>query len=99
MSNYDVIDKKQAGFIKAFNRAVKTGIIANMEATLSSISAPEDMKEALEFLKFCDTSQVVQCQANLNGYVNSLITMFMADTYQESMEAKLRSKDFSKFSA
>ena len=80
-----------------FNNIVKNAIIANMEVTLISVSAPEDMKVAFKQLKDCDISWIIQCQANLNGYVNSLLTVFMADAYKESMEAKLKSSEFSKF--
>lgn len=80
-----------------FNNLIKGAIIANMEVILTSISAPEDMKVAFKSLKDCDISQVIQCQTNLNGYVNSLVTAFMADAYKESMESKLKSNDVSKY--
>lgn len=80
-----------------FNNLIKGAIITNMEVALTSVSASEDMKVAFKQLKDCDISQVIQCQTNLNGYVNSLITMFLADTYKESMEAKLKTRDSGKF--
>ncbi|WP_394913262.1 hypothetical protein [uncultured Robinsoniella sp.] len=83
--------------IDHFNNIIKGKLIASMEVTLTSISASEDMKAALEAIKDCDISQIIQCQVNLNGYVNSLVTVFMADAYKESMEAKLKSNDFGKF--
>lgn len=94
MSIVKTTDKKAAS---NFNDTVKNAIISNMEVVLTSISASEDMKVALEQLKDCDIAQVIKCQTNLSGYVNSLITVLTADAYKESVEATLRSKDFSKY--